>query len=91
MDTSDLTDATNVDSAALQEVTLMNIQQLQKTEQNFYQELEKWQQMTHLISRTRQIVKRINDLSQMRTTMFGQLEDMYRGIQGELLNQELIW
>ena len=36
----DLTDTTKVDSAALQEVTLMNIQQLQKMEQKLYQELE---------------------------------------------------
>ena len=90
MDTSDLTDTTKVDSAALQEVTLMNIQQLQKMEQKLYQELESMAaNEPSAISKQDEIVKRINDLSQMRTTMFGQLEDMYRSLQGRVAQSRI--
>lgn len=85
MDTSDLTDTTNVDSAELQEVTLMNIQQLQKMEQKLYKQLEDMAaNEPSAISKQDEIVKKINDLSQMRSTMFGQLEDMYRGLSGRV-------
>ena len=90
MDTSDLTDTTKVDSAALQEVTLMNIQQLQKMEQKLYKELESMAaNEPSAISKQDQIVKKINDLSQMRTTMFGQLEDMYRSLQGRVAQSRI--
>ena len=90
MDTSDLSDATNVDTAELQKITLMNIQQLQKMEKNLFDKLEKLS--ANDPSNTAEqdkIVKRINDLSQMRSTMFGQLEDMYRGMQGRVAQSRI--
>ena len=90
MDTSDLSDATNVDTAELQKITLMNIQQLQKTEKNLFDKLEKLS--ANDPSNTAEqdkIVNRINDLSQMRSTMFGQLEDMYRGMQGRVAQSRI--
>ena len=90
MDTSDLSDATNVDTAELQKITLMNIQQLQKTEKNLFDKLEKMS--ANDPSNTAEqdkIVNRINDLSQMRSTMFGQLEDMYRGMQGRVAQSRI--
>ena len=90
MNTSDLTDSTNVDSAELQEVTLMNIQQLQKMEQKLYSQLETMAaNEPSAVNKQDEIVKKINDLSQMRMTMFGQLEDMYRSLQGRVAQSRI--
>lgn len=85
MDTSDLTDTTNQDSAELQKVTLMNIQQLQVMEQKLYKKLETIAANDPANTGAQdEIISKINELSQMRMTMFSQLEDMYRGLQGRV-------
>jgi len=85
MNTSDLTDTTNVDTAQLQEVTLMNIQQLQNMEKKLYKKLEAVAANDPSnVGEQDQIIQKINELSQMRMTMFSQLEDMYMSLQGRV-------
>lgn len=90
MDTSDLSDATNFDTAELQKVTLMNIQQLQKMEQKLFSDLEAAAANDPTnTSAQDDIVKKINELSQMRMTMFGQLEDVYKDMQGRVAQSRI--
>jgi len=85
MNTSDLTDTTNKDTAELQKVTLMNIQQLQDMESKLFKKLETISANDPSNTSSQdEIVNKINQLSQMRMTMFSQLEDMYRGLQGRV-------
>ena len=85
MDTSDLTDQTSFDSAELQKLTLSQIQQLQAQEQALYSQLESSEANTPYEKGDKyEIVKKINELSQMRMTMFEQLQDMYGDLQGRV-------
>lgn len=90
MDTSDLSDATNFDTAELQKVTLMNIQQLQKMEQKLFSDLESAAANDPSNTSAQDaIVKKINELSAMRMTMFGQLENVYKDMQGRVAQSRI--
>ena len=90
MDTSDLSDATNFDTAELQKVTLMNIQQLQKMEKKLFSDLEAAAANDPSNTSAQDaIVKKINELSAMRMTMFGQLENVYKDMQGRVAQSRI--
>jgi hypothetical protein len=66
-----------------QETTLRNIQNLQEMEKSLYSQLEASSANggdNHV-----QLVKKINELSQMRVSMFEELDSMYKGVQGRVM------
>lgn len=74
---SDLTTSTLNLSNDNEEQTLNNIQQLQQMEKNLYTQLESISANSGSAAEQEKIIKRINELSQMRMTMFGTLTNTY--------------
>lgn len=79
-----LSDATVKESQARQAATMKNIQQLQEMEKNLYKKLQTASVDNSSTDSQQQIIAKINELSQMRMTMFSELDSMYKGVQGRV-------
>jgi len=79
-----LSDATVKESQDRQAATLKNIQQLQEMEKNLYKKLQTASADNSSTDSQQQIIAKINELSQMRMTMFAELDAMYKGVQGRV-------
>jgi len=69
---------------ARQAATLKNIQQLQDLEKQLYQKLESDSANGVALAKQQATITKINELSQMRMTMFEELDAMYKGVQGRV-------
>jgi len=67
-----------------QKSILNNIQQLQDLEKELYNKLEAGSANNSTSEEETAIVKRINEISQMRATMFKELDAMYKSMQGRV-------
>ncbi len=67
-----------------QEQTLQNIQQLQSMEKNLYAQLESVSADSGDAATQNKLVKRINELSEMRISLFKTLSDMYDSLQNSV-------
>lgn len=77
---SDVVKQTN----ARQTATLKNIQQLQDLEKELYKKLESDAAKGATADQQQITIAKINELSQIRLTMFEELDAMYKGIQGRV-------
>lgn len=84
-----LSDATVKESQDRQAATLKNIQQLQEMEKNLYQNLQTASADNSSADSQQQIIAKINELSQMRMTMFAELDAMYKGVQGRVAQSRI--
>lgn len=72
------------ESQERQKQTLNNIQQLQNMEKELYAQLEKSSASGGDISNQETIISKINELSQIRISLFNELNDMYKDTQGRV-------
>lgn len=84
-----LSDATVKESQERQAATLKNIQQLQEMEKNLYKKLQSASADNSSADSQQQIIAKINELSQMRMTMFAELDAMYKGVQGRVAQSRI--
>jgi hypothetical protein len=84
-----LSDATVKESQERQSATLKNIQQLQEMEKHLYQKLQTASANNASTESQQQIIAKINELSQMRMTMFAELDAMYKGVQGRVAQSRI--
>lgn len=72
------------ESQERQKQTLNNIQQLQNMERELYTQLEKSSASGGDITSQDSIISKINELSQIRISLFNELNDMYKDTQGRV-------
>lgn len=84
-----ISESTMKESKERQTATLKNIQQLQEMEKELYTKLEASSANGSGPESQEQIIQKINELSQIRMTMFSELDSMYQGVQGRVAQSRI--